>query len=319
LEAPQTSAEDISKLIKELHDIEGKYLIYKDWDKKYKELEEFKELAKEDKTLKEELDKEEEELSKEIEREGKKFLLTGEYVEANAILSIHPGAGGKESCDWASMLLRMYLRWAEKNSFSSQILDILPEEGAGIKSVDVLIKGDYAYGYLRGEIGVHRLVRISPFDANRRRHTSFAAVYVLPEVPPIDIKLREEDLKIETFRASGPGGQHVNVTDSAVRITHLPTKIVATSQSDRSQRRNKEQALKVLCARLYQFYKDAKEKELASMTGDKVSISWGNRIRSYILYPYKLVKDHRTNFESNNPELVLDGDINPFIEKYIWS
>ncbi len=235
----------------------------------------------------------------------------------NCYLEIHPGAGGTESCDWAQMLLRMYLRWAEQHNFDTQIVDSQPGEEAGIKSATVYIKGEYAYGLLKAESGVHRLVRISPFDANKRRHTSFASVLVTPEVPDdIQIELKEEDLKIETFRASGHGGQHVNVTDSAVRITHLPTGIVVRCQNERSQYRNKLFALKVLRSRLYQYYQEQRRQEQAARTTKK-EIAWGNQIRSYVLYPYNLVKDHRTEVETSDTRAVLDGEIDLFINAYL--
>lgn len=235
----------------------------------------------------------------------------------NCYLEIHPGAGGTESCDWAQMLLRMYLRWAEQHNFDTQIVDLQPGEEAGIKNATVYIKGDYAYGLLKAESGVHRLVRISPFDANKRRHTSFASVLVTPEVPDdIQIELKEEDLKIETFRASGHGGQHVNVTDSAVRITHLPTGIVVRCQNERSQYRNKIFALKVLRSRLYQYYQEQRRQEQAARTTKK-EIAWGNQIRSYVLYPYNLVKDHRTEVETSDTRAVLDGEIDRFINAYL--
>lgn len=245
-------------------------------------------------------------------------FLSGEYDKNNAILSIHPGAGGTESCDWAGMLFRMYTRWAKSKGYNLQILDLLPGDEAGIKSVTILVEGDYAYGYLKAEQGVHRLVRISPFDASSRRHTSFASIWVLPEIEEVgEFEIKDEDLRIETFRASGPGGQHVNVTDSAVRITHLPTGIVVQCQSDRSQHKNKANALRVLRSRLYEHYRMEREKELAAIGGQKKEIAWGNQIRSYILHPYTLVKDHRTGIETGDGRGVLDGNIDLFIEGYI--
>jgi peptide chain release factor 2 len=216
------------------------------------------------------------------------------------------------------MLLRMYLRWAENKNYKTELIDLTPGEEAGVKSATVLVEGEYAYGYLKAEVGVHRLVRISPFDASRRRHTSFVSVSVIPEIEDtISVEIRDEDLRIETYRASGAGGQHVNVTDSAVRITHLPTKIVVQCQSDRSQHRNRANALKVLRSRLYEYYKEQKLEEIASLEGEKLEIAWGSQIRSYIFHPYTLVKDHRTGIEIGDGRKVLDGFIDPFIEAYL--
>ncbi len=246
-------------------------------------------------------------------------VLSGEYDKGNAILSINPGAGGTESQDWAQMLLRMYLRWAESKGFTTEIIDLLEAEEAGIKNATVTVSGPYAYGYLRAEMGVHRLVRISPFDASKRRHTSFASVFVYPEISDdLDIKIEEKDLRIDTFRAGGHGGQHINVTDSAVRITHLPTGIVASCQNERSQHKNKAMAMKVLRARLYDFYKRQQDEELSKLEGDKAPIAWGSQIRSYVLAPYQLVKDHRTGEETGNVPAVLDGDLDRFIEAYLF-
>jgi peptide chain release factor 2 len=228
---------------------------------------------------------------------------------------IHPGAGGTESQDWAQMLMRMYLRWAELHGYSTKIIDIQPAEEAGIKDVTIMVSGPYAYGYLKVEAGVHRLVRISPFDANKRRHTSFSAVLVYPEIEDdIEVEIKEEDIRIDTFRASGAGGQHVNKTSSAVRITHLPTGIVVSSQNHRSQHRNKETAMKILRARLYDLSLKEQEKEIEGLVGEKKDIAWGSQIRSYVLQPYRLVKDHRTGVEVGNVDAVLDGDIDIFIK-----
>ena len=233
----------------------------------------------------------------------------------NAILTIHPGAGGTESQDWAQMLLRMYLKYAERKGFKTKILDFLPGEEAGLKSVTVRVEGDYSYGTLSQDSGVHRLVRISPFDANKRRHTSFAAVFVYPEVEEdIEIEIDPEDLRIDTYRSSGRGGQHVNVTDSAVRITHLPTGIVVQCQNERSQHKNKASAMKVLKARLYELEKKAKREKLEKLENTKSDIAWGNQIRSYVLHPYRMIKDRRTNVEIGDVERVLDGDIDEFIK-----
>ncbi len=246
-------------------------------------------------------------------------VLSAEYDKGNAILSINPGAGGTESQDWAQMLLRMYLRWAESKGFRTEVIDLLEGEEAGIKNGTVTVTGAYAYGYLRAEMGVHRLVRISPFDAGKRRHTSFASVFVYPEVSDdIEIKIEDKDLRIDTFRAGGHGGQHINVTDSAVRITHLPTGIVATCQNERSQHKNKAMAMKVLRARLYDHVKRQQDEELAKLQGEKAPIAWGSQIRSYVLAPYQLVKDHRTGEETGNVTAVLDGDLDRFIEAYLF-
>ena len=244
-----------------------------------------------------------------------RHLLAGELDPGNAIVTIHPGAGGTESQDWAQMLLRMYLRWAERRGFDARMLDLQPGDEAGIKSATFTVSGSYAYGYLKSEAGVHRLVRISPFDANKRRHTSFTAVLISPEIEDeTEVDIREEDLKIDTFRASGAGGQHVNKTSSAVRMTHLPTGIVVSCQNERSQHRNRESAMKILRSRLYELQISKQEQKLENIIGLKRDIAWGSQIRSYVLQPYRLVKDHRTGLEVGNVDAVLDGDIDSFIE-----
>ncbi len=256
-------------------------------------------------------------VKKELRKLKIDLMFSDKYDKMNAILDITPGAGGTESMDWAGMLARMYIRWATSSGFDVQIIDKTPGEQAGIKSATLLIQGEYAYGYLKGESGIHRLVRISPFDANRRRHTSFAAVTVYPEIDDsIQVNINPEDLEIETFRASGPGGQHVNKTDSAVRIKHIPTGIVVVCQNERSQHRNKQVALRILQSRLYELERKKREKEKESLV-EKKDIAWGNQIRSYILHPYKLVKDHRTGYETTQAEEVLDGQIDEFIEEYL--
>lgn len=247
-----------------------------------------------------------------------KLLLSGEVDKNNAIVTIHPGAGGTESQDWAEILMRMYLRWAEEHGFKTEIIDLQIGEEAGIKGATFTVKGLYAYGYLKAEAGIHRLVRISPFDANKRRHTSFSAVLVYPEIEDdIKVEIRDEDLKIDTFRASGAGGQHVNKVSSAVRITHIPSGIIVSCQSERSQHRNREVAIKILKSRLYDISLKEKEKKLEDIVGDKKEISWGNQIRSYVLQPYRLVKDHRTNINTGNVDAVLNGDIDLFIKGYL--
>ncbi len=247
-----------------------------------------------------------------------KVLLSNDYDHANAILEIHPGAGGTESQDWADMLFRMYQRYAQKNGYGFEVIDYQEGDEAGLKSCSVLIKGDLAYGYLKGETGVHRLVRISPFDANARRHTSFASVEVTPEInDEIDIKIEEKDLDIETMRSSGAGGQHINKTDSAVRMRHIPTGIVAFSQSERSQILNREKCLAVLKSKLYQKAIEERENEKRLLKGEQKKIEWGSQIRSYVFCPYTLVKDHRTNEEDGNITKVMDGDINKFLFAYL--
>lgn len=245
-------------------------------------------------------------------------LLSGERDIANAIVSIHPGAGGTEAQDWVEMLMRMYLRWAEAQEFKTEILDYQNGEEAGVKSVTFTVSGDYAYGRMRSEAGVHRLVRISPFDTNKRRHTSFASVYVYPEVEEdIDLTIDEKELRIDTYRSSSAGGQHVNKTDSAVRITHLPTNIVVQCQNERSQLKNKNVAMKVLRSRLYEMKKKEHDDKLDLLVSEKKDVAWGNQIRSYVFQPYQLVKDHRTGTETGNVNAVMDGDINQFIDAYL--
>lgn len=245
-------------------------------------------------------------------------MLSGEHDERDAIMSINAGAGGTEAQDWVEMLLRMYLRWAEKKGYKTEIVDILAGEEAGLKNVTFTVSGRYAYGYLKAEVGIHRLVRISPFDAGARRHTSFASVFVIPEVPEdIVIEIDEKDLRIDTFRSSGAGGQHVNKTDSAVRITHIPTGIVVQCQNERSQHKNKATALKILKARLYERELREKEEKFQELHNSKKEISWGSQIRSYIMHPYKMVKDHRTNKVINQVDRVLDGEIDDFMKAYL--
>jgi peptide chain release factor 2 len=245
-------------------------------------------------------------------------LLGDEDDARNAIMTIHPGAGGTESQDWAEMLMRMYLRWAEQNEYQKTILDLQEGEGAGIKSATISFSGDFAYGKLKAEAGVHRLVRISPFDSNARRHTSFTSVFVVPEVEnDVEIDINPADLRVDTYRASGAGGQHVNKTDSAVRITHLPTGIVVQCQNERSQHQNRENAMKILKSRLYQKKLEEEKAQLEALESTKKEIGWGSQIRSYVFHPYNLVKDHRTNVETSNVNAVMDGDLNEFIHAYL--
>jgi peptide chain release factor 2 len=245
-------------------------------------------------------------------------MLSGELDRKNAIVTIHPGAGGTESQDWAEMLLRMYLRWIERRGFGREIIDVQPGDEAGLKSVTLTVTGDYAYGLLAAEAGVHRLVRISPYDQAARRHTSFASVYVWPELPDdIDIDVEEKDLRVDTYRSSGAGGQHVNVTDSAVRITHLPTGIVVSCQNERSQHKNRASAMKVLKSRLYDLRLKEQQATLDRIGGEKKDIAFGSQIRSYVLHPYQMVKDHRTKFQVGNVNSVLDGDLDDFIKTYL--
>jgi len=246
------------------------------------------------------------------------LLLNGEKDASNAIIAIHPGAGGTESQDWAEMLMRMYVRWAENKHYSVETLDYLPGEQAGIKSVTLGVSGDNAYGYLKSEAGVHRLVRISPFDANKRRHTSFASVFVYPEIEDdVEVSMDEKDLKIDTFRSGGAGGQNVNKVETAIRITHLPSGIVVQCQNERSQLKNKSGAMKVLRARLYELQQKKKEEEFTAFVGEKKEIGFGSQIRSYVFQPYQMVKDHRTNTEVGNITAIMDGELDPFIEAFL--
>jgi peptide chain release factor 2 len=245
-------------------------------------------------------------------------LLSGKDDGSNAILTIHPGAGGTESQDWAEMLYRMYLRWAEKSGYKNELVDFQPGDEAGLKSVTFLVKGDFAYGYLSAEIGVHRLVRISPYDTGARRHTSFASLFVTPEIDDsVDIIIEEKELRIDTYRSSGAGGQHVNVTDSAVRITHKPSGTVVQCQNERSQHRNKDMCMKILRSKLYELEMQRRQKELDETEGNKSEIAWGSQIRSYVLHPYRLVKDHRTKKETGDVDTVLDGGLDDFIQSYL--
>ncbi len=278
------------------------------------------ELAREGENVEGELRSELGSFRKEIERLETETLLSGENDSLNAIVTIHPGAGGTESQDWAEMLLRMYRRWVERRGFKFTLLDYQAGEEAGLKSATFTVSGDYAYGLLTSEIGVHRLVRISPFDAAARRHTSFASVFVSPEIDEnITVDVKPEDLRVETYRSSGKGGQHVNTTDSAVRITHIPTGTVAQCQNERSQHRNREMAMKVLRSKLYEIELEKRREASQKLEDSKADISFANQIRSYVLHPYRMVKDHRTKHEIGNADAVLDGDIDPFVKAYLLS
>jgi peptide chain release factor 2 len=275
-------------------------------------------LAREGEAVIEELRKEIDELREIADKLETRTLLSGEHDMRNAIVTIHPGAGGTESQDWAEMLLRMYLRWAERQGFSAEVNEYQPAEEAGIKSATFTVSGDYAYGLLTSEIGVHRLVRISPFDQAKRRHTSFASVFVSPEIDEsIQVDIKQEDLRVDTYRSGGKGGQHVNTTDSAVRITHIPTGIVVACQNERSQHKNRERAMKMLRSKLYEFELEKKRAISKKLEDSKLDIDFGSQIRSYVLHPYRLIKDHRTKVEVGDVDRVLDGDLKPFIRAFL--
>jgi len=260
------------------------------------------------------------ELERRVEKLEFELMMSGEHDAKNAVMSIHPGAGGTESCDWAEMLLRMYLRWAERSGYKSELLEVTGNDEGGVKSATLVIRGDHAFGYLRSEVGVHRLVRISPFDAQKRRHTSFASVDVVPEFDEdVKIQVEEKDLRVDTYRAGGAGGQHVNKTESAVRITHVPTGVVVACQSERSQHRNRDIALRLLKAKLYQIEQAKRDDELKKLYGEKGEVSFGSQIRNYVLQPYQLVKDVRSGHESGDVVRILDGDLDPFLQAYLRS
>ncbi|AGK55693.1 peptide chain release factor 2 [Bacillus sp. 1NLA3E] len=309
-------------VISESNALKDQVHVFHDLYETYENLELTFELIKEepDAELQSDLESELLEFTDRLSKFELELLLSEPYDKNNAILELHPGAGGTESQDWGSMLLRMYTRWAEKKGFKVETLDYLPGDEAGIKSVTLAIKGHNAYGYLKAEKGVHRLVRISPFDASGRRHTSFVSCEVMPEFnDEIEVDIRTEDLKIDTYRATGAGGQHINTTDSAVRITHAPTGVVVTCQNERSQIKNREQAMKMLKAKLYQLKIEEQEAQLLEIRGEQKEIGWGSQIRSYVFHPYSMVKDHRTSTESGNVQAVMDGDINMFIDAYLRS
>lgn len=286
--------------------------------KRLKDLEDFVQLSFEDESMLRQIEQELSSLEREINILQIQNILNGPFDRNNAIMMINAGAGGTESCDWASMLLRMYSRWAENKKYKIKILDIFPGEEAGIKNVTLSIEGEMVYGYLKAEKGVHRLVRISPFDANKRRHTSFASVGVIPEIEDDqEVDIKSEDLRIDVYRSSGPGGQSVNTTDSAVRITHIPTGIVVQSQNERSQLQNRQNAMKILRSKLYDLKMKEQEEQMAKEYGKKQKIEWGSQIRSYVMHPYSLVKDHRTDVETGNVTKVMDGEIDLFMEAFL--
>ncbi len=289
-------------------------------EKKVAEIVELLPLAEADASLKMEVQAETEKVASRLDELDLEMAFSGEYDARNAIVAIHAGAGGTESQDWAQILLRMYLRWAERRGYQAEILDTSPGEEAGVKSAVIGVKGDYAHGYLKSEHGVHRLVRLSPFDADHARHTSFALVEVMPEAEAdVDVKIAPDDLKVDTFRSSGPGGQHMQKTSSAVRLTHRPTGLVVTCQSERSQHQNKEIALRILQARLLELELAKRAEERARLKGKHIVAGWGNQIRSYVLHPYKMVKDHRTDYQTSNTDAILDGDLDGFITAYLRS
>jgi peptide chain release factor 2 len=312
--------DEAQKILQEIKSLKSKIEKFEELYREYEDLITLIEIG---------LEEQDEGLISEVTQEAKQFinhyeemriatLLDGEYDRSNAILTLHAGAGGTEACDWVSMLFRMYTRWAEDKGYKVETLDYLPGDEAGIKSVTIQISGENAYGYLKSEKGVHRLVRISPFDASGRRHTSFASCDVLPEIDDdVDIEIKPEDIRIDTYRSSGAGGQHVNTTDSAVRITHIPTNIVVQCQNERSQHKNRETAMKMLRAKLYEKKLEEQMEKLQDIRGEVKEIGWGSQIRSYVFHPYNMVKDHRTNEETGNVSAVMDGDIDRFINAYL--
>ena len=313
----QVKAQNIMRRLAELKRV---VQIWRELEKRVADITELISLTEEDASLQAEIRAEVEKIASKLDELEFQMAFSGEYDARNAILAIHAGAGGTESQDWADMLMRMYLRWAERRGYKAEVLDISAGEEAGVKSVVIGIDGDYAFGYLKSEHGVHRLVRLSPFDADHARHTSFALVEVMPEAQvDIDVKIEPDDLKVDAFRSSGPGGQHMQKTSSAVRLTHLPTGLVVTCQSERSQYQNKEIALRILQSRLLELELAKKAEEKARLKGKRIAAGWGNQIRSYVLHPYKMVKDHRTDYQTGNPETVLDGELDDFITAYLRS
>ena len=313
-------SQNSTKILKEINEIKAKIHMYNNIKNNLQNVIQMNDLIQEEKeeSLEEELKDSIKNLQKEIDKLEINTLLSGKYDKNNAILTIHPGAGGTESCDWAQMLYRMYTRWALDNGYEVKELDYLDGEEAGLKSVTFLVKGSYAYGYLKGEMGVHRLVRISPFDSGGRRHTSFASLEVLPEISEdIEININPDDLRVDTYRASGAGGQHVNKTSSAVRITHIPTNIVVSCQSERSQIQNRDTAMKMLKSKLLNLKEKEHKDKIEDLKGNQMDIAWGSQIRSYVFCPYTMVKDHRTNYEVGNIQGVMDGDLNNFMDAYL--
>ena len=313
-------SQNSTKILKEINEIKAKIHTYNNMKNNLQNVIQMNDLIQEEKeeSLEEELKDSIKNLQKEIDKLEINTLLSGKYDKNNAILTIHPGAGGTESCDWAQMLYRMYTRWALDNGYEVKELDYLDGEEAGLKSVTFLVKGSYAYGYLKGEMGVHRLVRISPFDSGGRRHTSFASLEVLPEISEdIEININPDDLRVDTYRASGAGGQHVNKTSSAVRITHIPTNIVVSCQSERSQIQNRDTAMKMLKSKLLNLKEKEHKDKIEDLKGNQMDIAWGSQIRSYVFCPYTMVKDHRTNYEVGNIQAVIDGYLNDFMDAYL--
>ena len=311
-----------TQVLSEIKKIKSKCIKYRNIEAELKNIEELTELVilEPDEEIAKDILKNTKKITKEIEKLEIDTLLSGKYDANNAIITIHPGAGGTESQDWAEMLYRMYVRWANKNNYEIRELDYLEGEEAGVKSVTFEVNGENAYGYMKGEMGVHRLVRISPFDSGGRRHTSFASLEVLPEITDdIEIDINQDDLRIDTYRASGAGGQHINKTSSAVRITHIPTNIVVACQSERSQIQNRETAMRMLKSKLLDLKEKEQKDKIEDLKGEQRDIAWGSQIRSYVFCPYTMVKDHRTNYEVGNVESVMDGNIDGFIESYLKS
>ncbi|MDD5259658.1 MAG: peptide chain release factor 2 [bacterium] len=312
--------QEAQKLMQRLNSLKEDVMLFQQLEKEFQETQGLLDMAAQenDETLQQELQPALVKLQKKLDLFIFRTKLSGPFDRNNAIVTLHSGAGGTEACDWVEMLLRMYSRWAESKGFAAEITDILAGEEAGIKSVTFIITGPYAYGYLKSETGVHRLVRISPFDANKRRHTTFASCDVIPEISDeISIDIKESDLRIDTYRSGGHGGQHVNKTESAIRITHLPTNTVVQSQKERSQIKNRATAMKLLRAKLFELEQDKRRKQAEKHYDDKGAIAWGSQIRSYVFCPYTLVKDHRTGVEIGNVQAVMDGEIDPFIEAYL--